>query len=135
MNVKKWSDVCFNIISVGSFLTKYKTWSPIILILYGVIFASIFSDTSLNSFSFNFLTCLFSFIFFVDVSIFFNVSLNSSPIDLKLFNEDFNSFKNDCSDDAFLILIFKSLANLTAIALDLKPKNFKSWALMFLIFG
>ncbi len=47
----------------------------------------------------------------------------------------FNLFKNDCSDDDFLKLIFKSLENLMAIAFDLKPKFFQSFAFMFWIFG
>ena len=63
------------------------------------------------------------------------MSLKSRPIDLNPFNFVLSSFKNDSSDDAFLILIFKIFANFIAIAFDLKPKSFKSLALMFLIFG
>jgi hypothetical protein len=63
------------------------------------------------------------------------VSLKSSPIVLNLVKELFNSSKKACSEENFLILRFKILENLKAIAFDLKPKSFKSLALMFLILG
>jgi hypothetical protein len=40
-----------------------------------------------------------------------------------------------CNQPGFGTIIGKSLENLTAIALDLNPKSFKSFAFMFFIFG